>query len=379
MSLQHLMLHLSLIENIGPSLVQDFVKKLGLDRLSQIYTFTQVDFQSFGFSEKKSQDLVVGLQDQSLLQKELELMGQLKVGIVTFLCPEYPELLKEIHVPPTVLYYQGDVGLFAHRNKIACVGSRKSHRYVHEALVHLVVPMLQRGWVVVSGGALGADTFAHQIALQHNSPTIVVVGSGLCHQYPPQNKKLFQQVVEQGGLIVSSFPMQMMPHAWCFPVRNRLISGLSRGCIVLQAEAKSGALITAECAMQQGREVFALPGSIFDPLSAGCHDLIQQGAKLIASVQDILVELEYDGQSIDQQTLQGNQNFQQELFSGVLQRSDQYDSVAQEILQIAVLPVTADMLIAKMGIGLAALQDKLFELSLDGKISQDAMGFWKRV
>ena len=184
-------------------------------------------------------------------------MRQFHVGVVTLWCPEYPKILKQIHVPPVVLYYQGDVALFAHEKNIACVGARKAHGYVHEALMHLIVPMMHDGWVVVSGGAAGADTYAHQISLDQGCKTIVVVGSGLCHQYPPANKKLFENVVAHGGLIVSSFPMNTYPEPHCFPIRNRLISGLSRGCLVLQAASKSGALITAECALQQGREVFA--------------------------------------------------------------------------------------------------------------------------
>ncbi len=365
-----IILHLSLIDGIGEVLLFKLIERLGQNRLLEVYNFFVSDFVALGIPEEVAQNLVQGLQNQQILDQELALMQQYQVQFVTFLCPEYPKLLKEIHVPPVLLYFQGDINLFAHEKTIACVGARKAHRYVHDALMHLVLPMMHDGWVVVSGGAQGADTFAHQISLEQNVPTMVVVGSGLCHVYPPQNKKLFEQITMSGGLIVSSFSMETKPDPWNFPKRNRLISGLSRGCLVLQAAAKSGALITAECALQQGREVFALPGSIFDELSAGCHNLIQQGAKLVTCSQDILDELGYPAPlELHEKKLQ------QKIFTPVMP----VDDLSLQILQCAVVPITADLLLSKLSIDVGSLQTKLFELSLDGKIAQDGMGFWKRV
>lgn len=374
MFFQEIIVHLTFVQGFGPAAIQKLVDHVGLDQLNKVYEMTPTDFAVLGFSPELCLAIVSELSDRSNLDKELELMRNFQAGFVTFYCQQYPKVLKEIHVPPIVLYYQGDVTLFAHEKNIACVGARKAHRYVHEALMHLVVPMMHDGWVVVSGGAAGADTYAHQIALDQGKKTIVIVGSGLCHQYPPQNKKLFENVVAAGGLIVSCFPMNMHPEPHCFPIRNRLISGLSRGCLVLQAAAKSGALITAECALQQGREVFALPGSIFDPLSAGCHSLIQQGAKLVTSSQDILEELDY-GQFAHYD--KASVPLQQKLFEPAV--VDQSNDLARQILQCAVVPITADMLMTKLGVQMQILQNILFDLSLDGKISQDAMGFWKRL
>ena|SRR3990167_9566278 len=369
MQFQNIILHLTLIDGVGPVALHSLVTKLGQDRLHEIYNFFVSDFVAFGVSPSAAQILVDGLKNQEILDQEIALMEQFHVQILTILCSQFPALLKEIHVPPALLYFQGDVKLFAHEKNIACVGARKSHGYAHEALLHLIVPMVEQGWVVVSGGALGADTFAHQIALDHQSPTMVVVGSGLSQVYPAQNAKLFENVVRAGGLIISSFPMQTPPDPWNFPKRNRLIAGLSRGCLVLQAADKSGALITASCALEQGREVFAVPGSIFDPLSAGCHSLIAQGAKLVTCAQDLLDELGYP--------VVESKKDQQSLF--VPAKAEKLDEISRQILQTAFTPMTIDFMASKLQIDVHFLQNKLFELSLEGKIVQDAMGFWKRV
>ncbi len=373
MQFQNIILHLSLIEDVGEALLFKLIERLGQDRLQEVYNFFSSDFIAQGVSEQIAQSLVNGLSNQALLEQELALMQQFQVQFLTVLCPEYPKLLKEIHVPPVILYFQGDIDLFAHEKTIACVGARKAHRYVHEALSFVVVPMMHDGWIVVSGGAQGADTYAHQISLEQKVPTIVVVGSGMCHVYPPQNKKLFEQIAASGGLVVSSFSMETKPDPWNFPKRNRLISGLSKGCLVLQAASKSGALITAECALQQGREVFALPGSIFDELSAGCHYLIQQGAKLVTSSKDILDEFGYFASS----DLVPDKKSQEQIF--IPSASTQViDDLSFQILQISVIPITADLILSKLKIDVETLQNKLFELSLNGKIVQDSMGFWKR-
>ncbi|MCX5923907.1 MAG: DNA-processing protein DprA [Candidatus Dependentiae bacterium] len=399
MSTQHPILHLSLIENLYPKFVQQLIEKITLEKLPEIYTYSAQDFIDLGFPQDKTPLLVAGLKDMARLHKELELVQQHNVSVLTMHCPEYPALLKQIDVSPLVLYCQGDIRLFENEKTIACVGARKAHRYVQDALMMLVVPMIEDDWVVVSGGAAGADTYAHQIALDHKSKTIVVVGSGLCHVYPPQNRTLFENVVYDGGLIVSCFPMNMASFPYNFPIRNRIISGLSKGCLVLQAASKSGALITAQFALEQGREVFAVPGSIFDPLSAGCHDLIQQGAKLVTCTQDILEELSYPGKvaQVQMKILADSENKKQpaeksdDTSSSLRKRGSSnknssassdlsnFDDVELSILHYTVTPVTAELLLSKVGVSLDVLQSKLFSLSLDGKICQDTIGLWKRV
>lgn len=390
---KNILIHLGLIEDCGLSTVQKIIDVVGLDAIEDIYSFTVSDFIRLGFPEPKAHVLVTGLADTKLLDRELELIDQHNVTIVTRYCPEYSLLLGQIHMPPVVLYCQGDINVLQESKAIACVGARKAHRYVSDALQQIVVPMIDAGWVVVSGGAAGADTFAHKIALDHGGKTIVVVGTGLCHTYPPQNKQLFNLVLDQGGLIVSIFPMNTQGLPGCFPARNRIIAGLSQGCIVFQAASKSGALITATQALDQGREVFAVPGSIFDPLSAGCHDLIQQGAKLVTCAQDVLAELSY-GQIAADIEQQANifkipQNKSEKSARTSQKKSKKtisnasllygHATIEQQIIDAVVVPMTADSLMQKFQLDLAHLQSILFALSLDGLVRQDGMGFWTRV
>lgn len=380
MKQKYIILHLSLISNIGSGLIQKIVQKIHFENLADLYRFTVDDVVRLGLSHNRAQQLVDGLSDQKLLDVELAAIEQVGANFVTPWCDEYPELLKAIEVPPAVLYYKGDVRLFQNQKTIACVGARKAHSYVQDCLNKIVVPLIQDDWVVVSGGALGADTYAHNTALEHSGKTIVVIGGGLCHYYPRQNKKLFDQVVDAGGLIVSSFPIKMEPEARCFPMRNRIISGLSQGCLVLQAASKSGALITSQFALEQGREVFAVPGPIYDPLSAGCHDLIKQGGKLVVDAQDILDEL---GRLQVRQSEVGQYQVKQESFIPATKidlapKNVQYDHLEQLVLQHTVKPISVDDLLNKTGLEPSMLHDKLFSLSLDGKVEQNAMGLWQR-
>ena len=369
---KHLLLHLSLIPEIGSGTIQYIIKQVGQDKLFNLYTYSVADFRQLGVSQNRAERIVAGLLDKRVLDQELieiEIQG---ASFVTVLCDEYPKLLKEIDVPPVVLYYQGDVTLFTEQKTLACVGARKAHSYVQDVIAHTVVPMIQDGWTVVSGGALGADTYAHAAALDNGGKTIVVVGSGLYYQYPPKNKLLFQRVVAHGGLVVSSFPMKRQPEAQCFPIRNRIISGLSQGCLVLQAARKSGALITAHFALEQGREVFAVPGPIYDPLSAGCHELIKQGAKLVESTDDIIQELS-EFVKIDKVQQLSIQQPVTKVSQGSVNELD------QQILRCMVMPVSIGDILLKISVEPQKLQEKLFELSLDGKIEQDCMGLWKRI
>lgn len=202
----------------------------------------------------------------------------------------YPSELKEISVAPAFLYVEG------HRNalalpKIGIVGARKCTRHGRDITFQLAEQLASRGICVVSGGAIGIDTAAHQGALKgKTTPTIGVMGTGLLHHYPTQNTALFEQIVEQGGALISEYPLTTSPRPHLFPPRNRIISGLSMGILVAEASIKSGSLISASYAVQQNRDVFALPGRLSDKQSEGCHQLLRQGAILVRNVDDILDE-----------------------------------------------------------------------------------------
>lgn len=203
---------------------------------------------------------------------------------------DYPDDLKEINVAPAFLYLEG------HREvlrfpKIGIVGARKCTRYGRDMTFQFAKQLSDRGVCVVSGGAMGIDTAAHQGALESQiTPTLVVMGTGLLHRYPHHNRSLFDQVLEQGGAFISEYPLTISPKPHLFPPRNRIISGLSMGVLVSEASIKSGSLISASYAVQQNREVFALPGRLSDSQSEGCHQLLRQGATLVCHVDDIFAE-----------------------------------------------------------------------------------------
>lgn len=211
--------------------------------------------------------------------------------IITLADRHYPTTLLEIPDPPPIFYAKGNLDCLQ-RPCIAIVGSRNASPQGEKNSEDFSQALAQHNYCIVSGMALGIDGAAHRGALKVKGKTIAVVGTGLDIVYPAHHRDLAHRIVEQ-GLIISEFGLGTPSHAQNFPRRNRIISGLSQGCLVVEANTQSGSLITARFATEQGREVFAIPGSIHSPLSKGCHDLIKQGAKLVDSIQDILNELNY--------------------------------------------------------------------------------------
>lgn len=209
--------------------------------------------------------------------------------LITLADTAYPPLLLESPDPPVVLYAKGNLACLAGQ-KISIVGSRNATQQGIRDAESFAAHLSQGGLTVVSGLALGIDAAAHRGALPHAGSTIAVVGTGLDRIYPARNAALARDIAAQ-GLILSEFPLGAGPMAHHFPRRNRIIAGLSLGCLVIEAAAQSGSLITARQAGEAGREVFAIPGSIHSPLAKGCHQLIRQGAKLVESAADILEDL----------------------------------------------------------------------------------------
>lgn len=209
--------------------------------------------------------------------------------LITLADSDYPQALLEISDPPPLIYAKGQLQWLNTRG-IAVVGSRNASTQGEKNAEDFSQALCQHGYTIISGMALGIDGAAHRGALKANGATIAVVGTGLDIVYPSRHRDLAHQIVER-GVIISEFPLGTPSLAQNFPRRNRLISGLSVGCLVVEANIQSGSLITARLAGEQGREVFAIPGSIHSPLSKGCHQLIKQGAKLVDSIQDIVDEV----------------------------------------------------------------------------------------
>ena len=223
------------------------------------------------------------------INKMVEKYHDCGISIITFRDQEYPEMLKEIYDPPLALFTIGD-HLLLKKQSIAVVGARKAGTYAKKAIDLLLEPLLESGFAIVSGLAKGTDAFAHEQTIRLGGKTIGVLGGGFFHLYPPENKGLAEKM-KKDHLIVSEYPPIWRPQKWHFPQRNRIISGLAKGTVIVQAKSRSGSLITADFALEEGREVFAVPGPIDAPLSEGANRLIQQGAKLVTSGHDILEEL----------------------------------------------------------------------------------------
>ncbi len=221
-------------------------------------------------------------------EKELRKVERAGARIVTYLDPSYPKLLKEIHNPPALLYIKGQ-DIPSNQTHVAVVGSRNATHYGLRAAERIGMGLARRRVGVVSGLAKGVDSAAHKGCLREKGFTIAVMGTGIDRVYPAGNKRLMDQVAESGA-VITEFPMGSPPEPKNFPIRNRIISGLSRGVVVVEATKQSGSLITASLALDQGREVFAVPGSINSFKSRGAHFLIKQGAKLIENADDILDE-----------------------------------------------------------------------------------------
>jgi DNA processing protein len=219
-------------------------------------------------------------------EEELRALEELGGRLVTLQDEDYPPLLAQVYAPPPLLYVLGDLEP-CRSGGVAVVGSRKVSSYGRRVSYGLGLDLAKAGVSLVSGLALGTDTSAHKGALQGGGHTVGVLGCGIDVPYPPSNRELIREVAQKGA-VISEFPLGVQPSAFNFPVRNRIISGLSRAVVVVEAAAKSGALITARHALDQGREIFAVPGPVGTPGVEGCHGLIRQGARLLDSARDIL-------------------------------------------------------------------------------------------
>lgn len=239
--------------------------------------------------DRRSTETLVTLRGKLDLAAELERVARSGGRVLTWDSPEYPAALRNIADPPPVLYVRGQ---FLPRDEwaLAVVGTRRATVYGREATRSLVGGLAASGVTIVSGLAHGIDTHAHQVALDAGGRTLAVLGSGIDVIYPAENRKLAELIVNSGA-ILSEYPLGAQPESGNFPRRNRIISGLSLGVLVVEGTKSSGAMITADYAAEQGREIFAVPGNILSPNSAGPNYLIQQGAKLVTTMGDILEEL----------------------------------------------------------------------------------------
>ena len=280
---------LNLIEHVGPVRVRQLLECFG-DASAILAASRQQLLQVRNIGEEVA-DAITGWEKTVDLKAELKRIEGFGCRIVTQADTEYPPLLRQIYDPPVVLYVKG--GLLAKdKNSVALVGSRLTTHYGIEVARKLAYQLAYLGVTVVSGGARGIDSAAHQGALSGKGRTIAVFGTGINLVWPSDNKELFERIADNGALI-TQFPFNRPGDKQSFPIRNRIVAGMTLGTVVVEANLTSGALITANFAAEYGRQVFAVPGRIDSPRSKGCHDLIKKGAKLCEGAEDILSEFEY--------------------------------------------------------------------------------------
>lgn len=235
------------------------------------------------------QSLLIKLTE--LTKEQQKIMEKEDIKICHLGDSDYPPLLREIHNPPEVLYYRGALAE-PDDFTFAVVGTRKHSHYAERAVDLILPDLISAGAVIVSGLALGIDTLAHEAAVKAKTKTIAVLGGGVdtATLYPYNNHSLAEKIIELGGAVISEYPPLSKPTKWTFPARNRIIAGLSRGVLVIEAPKHSGALITAYQALDEGRDVYVIPGDITRPESEGCNELIKRGAKPVLRASDILEE-----------------------------------------------------------------------------------------
>ena len=280
---------LNLIKDLGPVRVRQLLERFGDS--TAILRASRAELQQVhGIGPELSENIATW-------EKNVDLAGELKrieqsgCQIVIQSDPNYPPLLKQIYDPPILLYVRGSL-TEKDKNAVAVVGSRMTTYYGVEVARKIGFQLAYTGVTVVSGGARGIDSAAHQGALSGKGRTIAVLGTGINLVFPAENAELFDHIAAQGALI-TQFPFNRKADKMSFPIRNRIVAGMTFGTVVVEANMTSGALITAGMAVDYGRQVFAVPGRVDSPRSKGCHDLIKKGAKLCEGAEDILSEFEY--------------------------------------------------------------------------------------
>jgi len=359
MTEQEAVVILNAIPQIGPARISKLIEHFGSARkVFQVNDteLTRVD----GFPR----GLIEGIKRfdrDNFLKEEYSLIEKHRISLVIRGESNYPSNLNEIVQAPVVLYTKGEIDK-RHDLCIAVVGSRRASVYGITTANKFAGRLAELGITVVSGLARGVDTSAHKGALRLKGDTIAVLGCGLSSAYPPENRELLEEI-SQNGAVVSEFPMATPPVSYNFPRRNRIISGLSIGVIVVEASLKSGALITSNFALEQGREVFAVPGKVDNFNAQGTNRLIKQGAKLINNIDDVIEELGFQIKAcIDQEEVEVNK--EEKKGSGLSeQESKIYDNIKKE-------PVYIDELVKRCNYSSASILNVLLKLEVKKLIRQ---------
>lgn len=359
------------MERLAQVLTLDILPRLGVYRLNKklqqrcpfkLFKLSPHELREYGFNADQI-SLLTNPPQQQIEQAMAWLDGHPLRSILSYFDKEYPALLKEISAPPMLLFCHGNIDLLS-QPQIAIVGSRAATFSGKENAKRLASELSNSGYTITSGLATGIDSYAHQGALAASGNTIAVLGSGLDNLYPKSNIALASVIVERNGLVISEFWPDVTPYASNFPRRNRIVSGLSLGVVVVEAQERSGSLITARLAAEQNREVFAVPGSINNPKVTGCHNLIHQGAKLITSLADILDELP---------CLLSHEEKCEHKISHEPTESIKLQDTLLECIEFEVTSI--DQVVIRSGSSVEVVQERLIMLELAGLITSVAGGY----
>jgi len=351
-------LALSRIPGVGAILFRRLLERFGSP--AQVFQAGREDLMNIEGIRKNTIQAIVRFKRDPAVDRELDQLEAQGMGVLTMNDPLYPSLLAKIHDPPPFLYYKGTPsGQDVHC--LAVVGSRHGTLYGIKMTERLTWSLSKSRLTVVSGMARGIDTAAHQGALMAQGRTVAVLGSGLDVVYPPENQKVYDQIVEK-GMVCSEFPLGTLPERQNFPIRNRIISGMSLGVVIVEATQHSGSLITARLALDQGREVFAVPGSVESYKSSGTHRLIKQGAKLVEHARDILEELLWED-SPNAPEAEPEPRDKVITLSLSPQEKKIWDLLSSE-------PLHVDQMVREAEIGISPMLSLLLEMELKGLIKQ---------
>jgi DNA processing protein len=349
---------LNLIEGVGPVRVRQLLEHFG--EAPQILSAAKQQLLRVRGIGEETAESIVSWEKSIDLAAEMKRIADSGCAVVIQSDPHYPELLREIYDPPTVLYVKGNLTQ-KDKNGVAMVGSRMTTHYGIEVARKLAYQLAYTGVTVVSGGARGIDTAAHQGALSGKGRTICVLGTGIAIVFPPENGELFERIAANGA-VISQFPFNRKADKQSFAIRNRIVAGMTLGTVVVEANLTSGALITANFATEYGRQVFAVPGRIDSPRSKGCHELIKKGAKLCEGVEDILSEFEYLFPASNRPPSANE--------TGVLPALDLSENEQKVFGALDSEELTTDDIIRKSGLPSSAVSVALFSLEMKRLVKQ---------
>ena len=355
-------------DGIGPTLFKRLLDFFG--GVERIFTASVTELTKVEGIGNKTAESIVRTRDAFDVDSELALADKLGVWVIHLQDDRYPPALKAIYDPPPVLYIKGTLTR-SDNLAMAIVGSRRCSHYGTEQANRFSHLLASAGFTIVSGLARGIDSAAHRGALATKGRTIAVQGCGLSNIFPPENKKLFEQITENGA-VISELPLTYEPLAENFPGRNRIIAGLSMGVLVVEATYRSGALISAQAAMENNREVMAVPGRIDSPCSLGCHKLLKQGARLIDSIDEIMDALGYVGDGLKTHAATAAAKAEQNAQGTLFDTSRLNLTEAEEAIlgHLNSEPVHVEELIESTQLSAAKVHSAVISLQLKGLVKQ---------